>query len=689
MNLTVNRSRLVWFGLVAAVLLSSSVAGAQNCTSGLVYFTFGGHHYWRCGNQVNWTTARDRCAAFSPVGGSPYYLARPETVAELNALDSNRRGAIPVDTWIGVDDIVTENTWLWTNGAPAIWNSSPVTSSTGTPPWNGGEPNSSSEDCVEIQNQGLFNYTGRWNDENCTDTSDFFCEGVLPAGYICIDGSACQQSCTLSALGDSVYMYCGTTRTWAQAQTHCNQSGGDLVRVDSADEQYHLTRAGGLVGSQGSSVWHGGNDRGAEGTWLWSNNNDHFWTGTSGGTPIGGFYTQWAQGEPNNSGNEDCATFWNAGGADWRWNDANCGNNLPFVCELPNVCGDGFRSSTETCDDGNLISGDGCSAACTTESVLCGNRRIQGSETCDDGNTISNDGCSSTCQTERGWVCPTVPIYNTTGQPACFRACTTTTFFSRFPMTPAQLLAENGAQTASGSQTVASGVEYMGCPDMQNAYDAQLRCRAFGAGWGLARINSLFENTLIGMLVGGTFWIGLTDEHQEGQRRWRDGVALGTPTFWNTGEPNGVAGNYEDCVTSNASGAWYDISCRTSTVGYVCEGPAFCGNGAVAGNEECDDANTVDTDSCLNNCTVRFGHACLLPGGTGDADPPGLTCARGASCCYANAQAVVSSVRVVGGELEWTTAGEAGTLGFYVSVQQRGEWLDLHEGILPALPDAA
>ena len=88
MNLTVNRSRLVWFGLVAAVLLSSSVAGAQNCTSGLVYFTFGGHHYWRCGNQVNWTTARDRCAAFSPVGGSPYYLARPETVAELNALDS-------------------------------------------------------------------------------------------------------------------------------------------------------------------------------------------------------------------------------------------------------------------------------------------------------------------------------------------------------------------------------------------------------------------------------------------------------------------------------------------------------------------------------------------------------------------------------------------------------------------------
>ncbi len=33
----------------------------------------------------------------------------------------------------------------------------------------------------------------------------------------------------------------------------------------------------------------------------------------------------------------------------------------------PKVCGDGWKVSTEVCDDGNIVSGDGCSALCTME----------------------------------------------------------------------------------------------------------------------------------------------------------------------------------------------------------------------------------------------------------------------------------------------------------------------------------
>ncbi|MCB9627364.1 MAG: DUF4215 domain-containing protein [Sandaracinaceae bacterium] len=642
--------------------------------------------------------AQARCAAFVPAGGTAYYLARPETTAERAAILAEQTVA---RAWIGATDAVTEGVWNWTDGTRAQFNGVDIVNApTGTPPWGAGEPNDAGagEDCAEQRNTG----GGVWNDAACTATSDgFFCEGLPPPGQVCTGPNVgdcttvCSTTPTRSALGNSVYSFCngGGTKNWANAQQYCTQIGGNLVRVDSIDEQYHLTRAVGLVGSQGSSVWHGGNDIAAEGTWRWSNNNDHFWTGTSGGTPIGGFYTQWAPGEPNDSGGEDCGTFWNAGGVDWRWNDATCGTNQPFVCEVTNVCGDGFRSSTETCDDGNTVSGDGCSATCTAESVSCGDQRIQGSETCDDGNTVSGDGCSSTCQKEVGWVCPQPPIYNTVGQPACFRACTTTTFFSRFPMTPAQLLAENGAQPASGSQTVASGVEYLGCGNLQNAHEAHLRCQAYGAGWDLARVNSMFENSLLGTVFMGTFWLGGTDEHQEGTFVWRDGVTM-SPTFWNGGEPNNL-GN-EDCVTSNAAGAWNDLGCRSGNERYVCEGPSFCGNGAVAMPEQCDKGalNGVANSGCTSTCTIPNGYGCLLPGGVSDpADAPGFvaTCPRSASgsCCFANAQAVVSSVRVVGGELEWTTAGEAGTLGFYVSVQQRGEWLDLHEGILPALPDAA
>jgi len=84
------------------------------------------------------------------------------------------------------------------------------------------------------------------------------------------------------------------------------------------------------------------------------------------------------------------------------------------------VCGNGVLESVEQCDDGNTISGDGCSATCQTEAgfrctgspsvcismARCGNGIVESGETCDDGNALSGDGCSSACQTEAGWYCP-------------------------------------------------------------------------------------------------------------------------------------------------------------------------------------------------------------------------------------------------------------------------------------------
>ena len=42
------------------------------------------------------------------------------------------------------------------------------------------------------------------------------------------------------------------------------------------------------------------------------------------------------------------------------------------------------------------------------DSSLCGDHKIDTGEQCDDGNTISGDGCSSTCQIEPGYSCPIV-----------------------------------------------------------------------------------------------------------------------------------------------------------------------------------------------------------------------------------------------------------------------------------------
>lgn len=66
--------------------------------------------------------------------------------------------------------------------------------------------------------------------------------------------------------------------------------------------------------------------------------------------------------------------------------------------DAPAVCGDSIPSHSEECDDGNAISGDGCSDTCLAE--ICGNSRVDYGEQCDDGNVVNGDGCSSTCQTE-------------------------------------------------------------------------------------------------------------------------------------------------------------------------------------------------------------------------------------------------------------------------------------------------
>jgi cysteine-rich repeat protein len=66
---------------------------------------------------------------------------------------------------------------------------------------------------------------------------------------------------------------------------------------------------------------------------------------------------------------------------------------------IPEVCGDGIvEPGTEECDDGNTFSGDGCDGSCVCEPDICGDGALQCGESCDDGNTVECDGCGSDCQ---------------------------------------------------------------------------------------------------------------------------------------------------------------------------------------------------------------------------------------------------------------------------------------------------
>ncbi|MFP2928679.1 DUF4215 domain-containing protein [Pyxidicoccus sp. 3LG] len=66
---------------------------------------------------------------------------------------------------------------------------------------------------------------------------------------------------------------------------------------------------------------------------------------------------------------------------------------------IENDCGDGIQQANETCDDGNILDGDGCNRTCGS-SGECGNGVQDDSEgeVCDDGDTESGDGCSADCK---------------------------------------------------------------------------------------------------------------------------------------------------------------------------------------------------------------------------------------------------------------------------------------------------
>lgn len=87
----------------------------------------------------------------------------------------------------------------------------------------------------------------------------------------------------------------------------------------------------------------------------------------------------------------------------------------PSVCTFD--CGNGAITGTEACDDGNMNSGDGCTNLCTVEPgylctgapsmciFTCGNGTVDGADQCDDGNTNNGDGCTNTCLVELGYTC--------------------------------------------------------------------------------------------------------------------------------------------------------------------------------------------------------------------------------------------------------------------------------------------
>lgn len=78
-------------------------------------------------------------------------------------------------------------------------------------------------------------------------------------------------------------------------------------------------------------------------------------------------------------------------------NDEDGDHDCPDEEPPAPVCGNGVVETGEACDDGNVVTLDGCSATCQLEVAVCGNGVVEQGEECDDGNLNNGDSCSSVC----------------------------------------------------------------------------------------------------------------------------------------------------------------------------------------------------------------------------------------------------------------------------------------------------
>ncbi len=279
-------------------------------------------------------------------------------------------------------------------------------------------------------------------------------------------------------------------------------------------------------------------------------------------------------------------------------------------------CGDRSIEGGEQCDDGNSMSGDGCSATCQIEKgwqcptagapcileVFCGDGIVEPPEACDDGNSMPGDGCSGTCQVEPNYTCPT-------------------------PGQPCQSTIVCGDGVVEGNEACDDG-------DTTGAHGCSADCSQVTSGFTCPPHGGAC--TAVPVPICGDAHIDPGEQCDDGNMMSGDGCSASCvvepgytcPTagvkctlieFCGDGVVDLDLG--ESCDDGNTlAGDGCDSTCHTEPnficpfPGQACITTVVCGDGKVRGSETCDDHNTTNGDGCSSSCQVESGWTCPTAG---------------------------------------------------------------------------
>jgi cysteine-rich repeat protein len=314
------------------------------------------------------------------------------------------------------------------------------------------------------------------------------------------------------------------------------------------------------------------------------------------------------------------------------WPFTICVNAGPNGIAETSVCGNGREDIDENgqglaganeCDDGNLISGDGCAAridpiplpssvpvpsypsGCVIESgwscdagepsvctPICGDGLVRGSEPCDDGNGSNQDNCLNICQLA---TCGDGFVHSQGTGP--FEQCD-----------DGNTTSGDGCTATCQDESCGDGIVNDGgaeeCDDgNSNNNDAcPTNCQNAECGDGFIHIG--FEQCDDGNTTSGDCCSSTCQNETDGNA-CDDGSACTTSDLCLNGVCQGDAQVCGDGVVQGSCGEQCDDGNTTSGDGCTatCQDES-CGDGVVndGGAEECDDGNNNNNDACVQGC---------------------------------------------------------------------------------------
>jgi cysteine-rich repeat protein len=258
-----------------------------------------------------------------------------------------------------------------------------------------------------------------------------------------------------------------------------------------------------------------------------------------------------------------------------------------LACVDPtSFCGDGMVNAGEECDDGNNVNGDACSNLCQIADG-CGDGNIDGVEVCDDNNVFPGDGCSATCQPDIGCAAGQNAVVISAGP-----------FMTPIPDNAGGLLSEiivpNGGLVRRAIATVY----------IAHAANAHLDLHLMSP-FGARRL--LSDDQAGANYVSTIFSDAATTA-----------ITAGAAPYTGAFRPEATLDIFNN---QSAAGSWllHVGDDTTGTTGVfagwtlaLCVDPAatrVCGNGWVEATEQCDDANTANSDGCSATCQLELACA--------------------------------------------------------------------------------